>query len=207
MKNKQNWFGGLFTSFLNLPIFLFGALWGTTYLTQAHHLSPSSAGDVIMMLFVGQILGSPVFGWFSDKIQKRKAPMFVGAFFAVLALLGIMLYPTSSFGLLGFLFFTLGFAMGAQVLGYPLVAESNSLSLTGTAEGLASTLVMSGGLTQPLFGWLIDLHWHHNMLHGLPLYSASNFDYGLVIMPIACVLAIIVTLLARETLCRHTVSE
>src|SRR5436190_4325261 len=34
--NPQNWFGGLYTALLNLPVFIIGGLWGILYLTQVH---------------------------------------------------------------------------------------------------------------------------------------------------------------------------
>jgi MFS family permease len=203
MRNRQNWLAGIYTSMVNLPIFLFGALWGVMYLVQIHHLGRADAGLVTMMLFVGIIFGSPVFGWLSDRIRHRKGPMMLGAVVSLGLLLLIMYVPHLSFDMLSFLFFALGFMSGAQVLGYPLVAESNPISFTGTAEGLASTIIMAGGLTQPVFGWMMDLRWNHKMLHHLPVYSVGDFNFALMIMPVAMLIAIVVTVLAKETHCRH----
>lgn len=203
LRNPQNWFGGLFTSMLNLPVFLLGAMWGGMYLQQVHHISATQAGMVTMMLFVGMIFGSPAFGWLSDKMQRRKPAMMIGAILTLASLLGIMYLPHLSVFALESLFFMLGFVSGSQVLGYPLVAESNPLALTGTAEGFASTLIMAGGLTQPLFGWMMDLHWHHHYINHLPVYLLSDFNFALMLMPVAAVIAILVLLLARETHCRH----
>ena len=52
LSNRQNWYGGIYTSFLNLPIMLLGALWGNLYLTQVQHLSVEEASYVITMIFV-----------------------------------------------------------------------------------------------------------------------------------------------------------
>jgi MFS family permease len=203
MKNPQNWLGGFYTSFLNLPIFLFGAMWGNIYLVEVHHLSRADAGLVTMMLFVGMIFGSPFFGWLSDKWRKRRPAMAVGAVI-VLGLLLTIMYG-QGFGLvtLMVLFAALGFAQGAQVLGYPLVAESNATSLTGTAEGMASTLIMGGGLTQPIFGWIIERHWNHQFFHSMPLYSQHSFNQALMIMPVAVVLGLVMCWLAKETHCQQ----
>ena len=37
-KNVQNWLAGFYTSFMNLSIFLLGAMWGGMYLSQVHGL-------------------------------------------------------------------------------------------------------------------------------------------------------------------------
>ena len=75
--NKQNSLGGIYTCFLNLPIILLGALWGVMYLSQVHHLAKTHASLVASMVFVGTIIGSPVAGWLSDYIGKRRLPMIV----------------------------------------------------------------------------------------------------------------------------------
>jgi len=69
--NPQNWLGGIYTSLLNLPIFLLGALWGIHYLVEVRHLSIVQASYATTMLFVGVIFGSPAFGYLSDKIGRR----------------------------------------------------------------------------------------------------------------------------------------
>ena len=99
-------------------------------------------------------------------------------------------------------FFLLGFIISMQVIGYPLVVESNPPSLTGTGTGLASTLIMAGGFTQALFGWLMDLHWKHLIVKGQPVYASTDYHLAMLIMPIAFVLALIVALLAKETHCK-----
>lgn len=205
LKHPQNWLAGLFTSLLNLPVMLLGAMWGGLYLVQVGHLSRAAAGSVISMIFVGMIFGSPFFGWLSDRMCLRKPAMVVGAIATLLILLLIVYTDHLSYSWLLALFFALGFSSGAQVLGYPVVAESNPLSLTGSAEGMASTLIMAGGFTQPLFGWIMDLGWDHRYLHHVPLYSAEVFKHALMIMPIAALVGLLLCFLIKETRCQHLV--
>lgn len=202
-KNSQNWLGGVFTSMVNLPIFLFGALWGGMYLVQIRALTRSNASLVISMIFVGMIVGSPLFGWWSDAIRRRRFPMIVGGVITLITLLAIMYMPVLGFKALALLFFLLGLGMGSQVLGFPLVAESNPVALTGTAEGLASTLIMGAGLMQPVFGWLVEYNWTHQMLNHVPLYSVSEYRLAMSVMPIACIIGLLAAILAKETYCQH----
>ncbi|MDF1653998.1 MAG: MFS transporter [Coxiellaceae bacterium] len=203
LKNPQNWFAGLFTSMLNLPVFLLGAMWGGLLLVEAHGLTRASASTVTMMIFVGMIFGAPFFGWFSDRMRKRRPAMIMGAVATIASLVAIIYVPNLSYDALLALFFVLGFASGAQVLGYPMVAESNPLSLTGTAEGMASTMIMAGGFTQPLFGWVMDMGWHHQFVNHVPLYTPTAFNHAMLIMPIAAVIGLAMCLLAKETNCQH----
>ena len=201
IKNPQNWLGGLYTSLMNLPIFLFGAMWGSLYLVQIRHLSRPESSVVISMLFIGTIVGSPVIGWLSDKIRQRRLPMIVGAIVALGLILLLMYTPHLSFISLALLFLALGFITSTQIISYPLIAESNSLALTGTAEGLASVLIMAGGFTIPLFASLMGWYWSHPYMNHIPIYSSSDYRVALSIMPIGFVLGLIMSLLVRETRC------
>lgn len=200
--NAQNWLAGAYTSLVNLPIFILGTAWGALYLTQTRHLDADSASWVLMMLFFGVIIGSPVLGEISDYIGRRKLPMIIGAIASIVVILAIMYLPNLNVVELLILFFLLGFVISAQVIGYPLVAESNPGSLTGTAEGLASVLIMGGGFAIPLFPFILDLSWNHTMLNDVPLYSPSSFEHAMMIMPIAFLIALICSLLVKETHCQ-----
>lgn len=200
--NTQNWLGGLYVSLINLPIFLLGSTWGSWYLVQAQHLSRLDASFVTSTLFIGMIIGSPVIGWLSDYIGKRKMPMILGAIASLAVIVVIMYWKNLSLPDLLILFFMLGFVISVQILGYPLIAESNSRILTGAAEGLASTLIMAGGFMIPVFPMLLNLDWNHHMKNGIPFYSIQNFHLAFFIMPIAFLIAFLIALFVGETNCQ-----
>ncbi|OGT25409.1 MAG: MFS transporter [Gammaproteobacteria bacterium RIFCSPLOWO2_02_FULL_42_14] len=204
--NLQNWLAGAYTSLINLPIFLLGSTWGSWYLMQTKHQTADSASWITMMIFVGMIIGSPVIGEISDLIERRKLPMILGAIASFAVIIAIMYLPHLSFGSLMFLFFLLGFVISSQVIGYPLVAESNPAILTGTAEGLASMLIMGGGLAIPLFPALLNLHWNHVIQNGIPLYTTENYHLAFMIMPIAFVIALGIAFVIKDTRC-HALEE
>ena len=199
--NRNNWMAGLYTSLLNLPIFLLG-MYGTLYLEQVHKLTRSQASLVTMMLFVGTLIGSPVIGWISDRMGRRRLPMLLFGVLSLFVMLLLMLVPHWSMPALLLLFFALGYFTSAQIISYPLVSESNPHQITGSAMGLASTLIMGGLYSQPFFGWLLELHWDQKMVDGVRIYSADNFNLALSIMPIAFVFGLIAALFIKETYCR-----
>ena len=120
-----------------------------------------------------------------------------------LATIALLIYvPNLSFAQLITLFLLLGFFTSAQIISYPTIAESNPHYLTGTATSIASVLIMGGGAVfQPLFGWLMDLHWNHQMLNNAPVYSASDYLLSMAILPVAFILGLIAALFIRETNC------
>ena len=203
LANPQNWFCGLYTCLLNLGLMLLGALWGVMYLMQVHGLPRTQASIVTSMAFFGLIVGSPVLGWISDSMGKRKPTMIVGAVFSVLSMVAIMFISHLSLNLAMLLFFLMGFFTSSQVISYPTVTESNPTAITSTATGLASFLIMAGpAVAQPLFGWLMDYNWHGVLENGVRVYSNHDFFIAMSILPISFVIALILSFFVRETYCQ-----
>jgi MFS family permease len=155
-----------------------------------------------MMLFIGTLVGSPTIGWLSDRMGRRRFPMLFFGVLSLIVMLLLMWIPHWSLAGLLLLFFGLGYFTSAQIITYPLVSESNPHQITGSAMGLASTLIMAGLYSQPFFGWLLELHWDQTMVDGVRIYSASNFNLALSIMPIAFVFGLIAAVFIKETYCR-----
>lgn len=199
-RKAQNWLCGSFASLLNLPIFLLGALWGSLYLTQIHGLSRMEASMVTSMLYIGMLLGAPGWGLISDHLQRRKSPMLIGTMICLSTLIWVMYAEHLSLMMLILLFLLMGFTSAVQCLAYPMVAESNPRSLTGSAEGLSAALIMSGGAVfQPIFGWMMDRRWSGQMDGHIPLYGIESYHPAMLVMPIACVVCLACIYGMRET--------
>ena len=204
--NRNNWLGGIYTSLLNLPVFLLGGLWGMRYLVQVHGLSDLEASYATSILFVGIIFGSPAFGWFSDHIGKRCMPMIWGAILSLIVMLLLMYVPNLSFTAIMVLFFLVGFVTSSQVLSYPTIAELNPTALTGTALSIASLTIMSSGMIfDPLFGWFLELNWDKTIVNNTPVYSLHDFNTAMWIMPIAFIIGIVIAFMISETNCESQI--
>lgn len=203
--NPQNWLGGIYTSLMNLPVFLLGALWGIQYLVEVRHVTKLEASYATTLFFVGVMLGSPVFGWFSDKIGRRVLPMVIGAILSLAAMLALMYLPGLTLSAIIFLFFLVGFLSSSQVLSYPTIAELNPIYLTSTAVSIDSICIMASGfIFQPFFGWLMEQN-PHPVVDGVVLYTAQDFNQAMLIIPVAFMLALITTFFVRETYCRTVI--
>lgn len=198
--NQQTWLAGLYTSCLNLPIMVLCVLWGVNYLTEAHNLSVLAASEVVSLILIGSIFGCPLAGYMSDRQGKRKPLML---FCSLLSLAVVMLLVKTgplSIAWLSLMFFLLGLFSGAQVIGYPVVAESNAAHATGTATALASMVIMGGGaVAQILFGKLLNLH--TDRISGA--YTAADFDYAMWLFPVAMGIAVLAVLKMKETHCKR----
>ena len=201
--NYHNWFAGFYTSLLNLPVALLGAIWGSLYLEQVQHLSRTQASLAPTMLFVGTIIGCPVMGWLSDKMHKRILPMKLGALLSLLVTLIIIYIPQLSLTTYIILFLLLGFITSTQVVSYPLITETNPKMLTATSVSVVSFCAIGGyAIFQPLFGWLMDLHWSGKIVDNLHIYSAGDFQRALLIIPIGFIVALLACFWLKETNCK-----
>ena len=198
LRNTQGWLAGLYTSMLNLPIFLLAQTWGVLYLTTAHQFTRAEAANATTLIFVGTMVGSPLVGWFSDRLQRRRLPMLLGAIFSLAAILGIIALPDLSHFMVLALFFALGFFTSSQVLSYALISETTNKAIVSTSLSIASTLIMLGGTTETLFGWLLDLFWDGTKSNGLPIYTADNFLIAMSIIPLAFIIGLGCLLFIRE---------
>lgn len=202
--NPQNWLGGIYTSLMNLPVFVIGGLWGILYLSQVHHLTTNQASYATTLFFVGVIVGSLLYGWVSDHIERRVLPMIVGAVVSIGVMLALMYLPDLSLGMIIFLFFLIGLVTSSQVLTYPLIAELNPTFLTSTAVSIDSVCIMASGfIVPPFFGWLMEKNSTHQMVNGIVEYSASDFNYAMLIMPVSFIIALGIAFFMRETHCEQ----
>ena len=201
LMNPNNWLGGIYTSLMNLPVFLLGALWGIHYLVEVHHITAVEASYATTLFFVGVIFGSPAFGWFSDRLGRRVLPMIIGALLSLGVMLFLMYAPNLSLPEIIGLFFLVGFVTSSQVLSYPAIAELNPMALTSTAISVDSvTIMVSGAIFQPFFGWVMEQHWGHQGL--VAGYSSHDFMNAMLIMPIAFVLSIFMAWMMQESFCK-----
>lgn len=189
--NLHNICCGLYTCFMNLPLMIISAVWGTLFLTQVHAISIENASTIASMICMGTIVGSPLYGWISDKVKRRRQLMFFGAIVSMGIFMVILTLPHPSEQMFTLLFFGLGFFTSSQALGYPAITENNPKELTGTSMGVAAVLIMGiPALIQPLSGKLLDLSWDGTLLDGAPLYSAGDFQTAFLIFPIGFLIAL-----------------
>lgn len=205
LTNRQNWFSGLAGSLINLPIFMLGALWGVAYLTKVDNLNATQAGMITGMLFFGTMLGSPLAGFISDYLQRRKLPLIIGILMSVALVYVILHSPNLGYWNYLILFFLLGVTTSVQTICYPIVAESNPHAITSTATSVISMLMLLGGaISEPLFGWIVQQFGTH-LADGT--YTSASYRTAIEILPIAFVIAVVAALFVKETRAKRLNAE
>lgn len=115
---------------MNLPVFILGALLGSSYFQQIHHLTAEQASIVSAMIYLRTIVGAPFFGYLSDKLEKRCLPMIVSSIVAIILIVPFILSDGSFVTYLWF-FLAVGFITSSQIIGYPAAGEHNPAAVTG----------------------------------------------------------------------------
>lgn len=209
-KSRQIWINGLYGCLVYLPTTVFGELWGIPYLTHAHHLTHQAAGFATSLMFLGFMLGAPLMGLLSDLMARRKPPMLGGALGACVVMSVILYVPHLSVVQLDSLMFLLGVLYSAQCIVFAVGRESSPDEAAGTAIAMTNMLVMLGAMfLQPFVGRLLDISasMHQNSPITPPttvevltnLYTASDYQLALSIIPIGILIAAFLVLFIRET--------
>lgn len=203
LANIQNSLAGVYTCLLNLPIMVLDAVWGVTYLKMVYNLSATQASNVTAMIFFGSMIACPLAGFISDRMERRRKPMIWGAALSLLMVSLIVFVPGWSYTSLLIIFFSIGFFTSTQIISYPFAAESNEASLTGTAVGLVSLIIMGGAaVAQIAFGKLLDLNWGGIIIAGQKIYSADAYHQAMLMFPVSMGIGLLAALCIKETYCK-----
>jgi len=196
--NRQTWLCALFCMAMVTPVVSFGGLWGVPYLTQSFGMSRAEAASITSMMFIGWGVGAPLLGTVSDRLGRRRVVMATGAGIAAV-LLALVPFAGGSGIVLGALMALVGFASSVMVVGVALARESNPAQVSGTVLGLTNTFVVSsGGLFQPLIGYLLDLQWDGRLAAGARVYALDAYHHALAVLPLVLAIGCAAALVARD---------
>jgi nitrate/nitrite transporter NarK len=186
----------------------FTGLWGTPFLNARYGVTSARAAGICSVMIVCWASASPVCGFLSDRLGRRKPIYVLGA---VIAALGwaVLIYadflPLWAFTVVAAL---TSFAAGAVILGFAFAKESVPVKFLGTISGAINAGNMIGPmLLQPAIGWLLDKQWSGNLAGGTRVYglAAYHVAFGLILgwAAVTSVLAALTT----DTGCSQMVRE
>lgn len=211
ISNRQVWVNGAIGCLIYLPTTVFAELWGIPYLAHARELDASSAEFSNSMLFLGCTFGAPLWGLLSDKLKCRILPLRYGAL-AACVLACLMLYlPSVDVRLLNVMIFSLGFFYSVQAVVFAVGRELSPDEAGGTAIAMTNMFVMLGAIfMQPLVGKILD--WRvmcrlESARLASPLtseqiralYTASDYQLAMLVVPTGVFLAFVLTFFLKET--------
>lgn len=158
--NKQTWIASIYGGLMYAPTTAFAGLWGVPFLMSVYHISRPAAAGMISFIFIGWVIGSPFWGWFSDRLQRRKSPLIIAAIGALCTMCCIIYLVNLPLLGMNVLLLAFGFFSGGFLPVFSIVKEINPPQHNATALGFVNTLNMVGGaLAQPFIGYILDFYW------------------------------------------------
>lgn len=111
------------------------ALWAGPYLLNVIGTSPVAAGNLLFLMSIGLIVGSPACGYASDALVRSRKKLILMSFFGMILVLIILacLPGKTHMVWLSVLFFSFGFFSSAGQIVYTHIKERMPLEIAGTA--------------------------------------------------------------------------
>lgn len=186
-RHPHIWINGLVGLALFLPISVFASLWGVDFIARRYHLLNAHAASAVSLVFIGMAIAAPVFGYLSERIERRRRILFLGNALCI-GLISMLIYSEhTSLTLAYFLLFFIGVSTGPQVLVFAIAKDLGPPLTTGIATALTNFLVtMGAALFQPFIGYALDYHWSGTTTSiGTPLFSVNDYRFALSLLVIA----------------------
>ena len=182
--------------------FSFGGLWGGPYLMQVYGLSKAKAGEILSMIAVGMIVGSPLLSFVSDRILRGRKPVLVLSSFLVLCLTALLAFRTDALSLPILYLLTMGlgiFSSAIVVIGFTTTKELFPIQMAGTSTGLVNLFPFAGGAVfQPVFGYLLE---RQGRVEGA--FTLAGYQEAFFALFVCALIAFLATLFLQETLKQH----
>ncbi len=185
-------------------VLTFCGLWGVPYLTTHYGLSTAEAASLTSLLMIAWAAASPVFGWLSDRMGRRKSLMIAGQALAGVGWAFILFAPGLPVWLLTLLMTATGICSASFIVCWSLAKESVPAERAGTISGVINMGIMLGvTVLQPAVGWMLDRRWEGAVREGVRVYSLAAYQAGFLLMMGWILAALVLLFFARETRCRQ----
>jgi sugar phosphate permease len=179
--------------------FSFGGLWGGPYLMQVYGFSKAQAGQILSMLAIGMIVGSPMLSFLSNRVFQGRKPVLVLSSFVLLCLTALLAFYTEELPLAGLYLICLGlgiFSSAIVVIGFTTTKELFPVQIAGTSTGLVNIFPFAGGAVfQPLLGYLLE---SHGRVEGA--FTLAGYEQAFLLLFFCGLIAFLASLCLQETL-------
>jgi sugar phosphate permease len=187
-------------SFFTFAVFFsFGGLWGGPYLMHIFGYGKGPAGQILSMLAVGMIVGSPLLSYVSNNIVKARKPILVLASIVMLFITAILVFYTDRISMVGLylLCFGMGIFGGAVVvIGFTTTKELFPVQIAGTATGLINLFPFAGGaIFPPILGHLLERQGRFN-----DAFTVTGYRQAFAVLFACAMIALVSSFFLKETM-------
>jgi sugar phosphate permease len=168
--------------------------WGVPYGMNVYGMTRSDASQLMMIGLIGALIGAPLAGWISSRLNEIKRPYIV-VHLILLVTWSVFLFFKGNppYFLLVSLFFIIGLAYGANALTFAAVRQTFPIKEAGIVSGFANTGgFLSAVLLPSIFGYVLD---HVQAVKGS---SVEGYYYGFITPVIFSIIGLIGVSLMKE---------
>lgn len=204
LKRKQVWLVAIYGMLMFAPSISFCGLWGVPFLQMKYQLSAIAAAGLTSLVFVGWLIGSPLCGYISDSLQRRKPTMIYGAILSLALILLVLYMPNLSQESLSVILLLFGITSSGFLPAFSIIKEISPKECSATVLSFMNTMNSLGpALLQPVIGILLATIWAGvSDISGVPIYSIANYQLALAVLPIFLLIACILVIFIDETYCK-----
>ncbi|WP_078427372.1 MFS transporter [Alkalihalobacterium alkalinitrilicum] len=168
--------------------------WGVPFGMNVYGMTLQDASQLMMIGLIGALIGAPLAGWISSRLNAIKRPYIVVHLILVLSWsIFLFFHGNPPSVLLTALFFTIGLAYGANALTFAAVRQSFPIKESGIVSGFANTGgFLSAVLLPSIFGKVLD---HFQAISGSVI---DGYYYGFITPVVFSMIGLIGVILIKE---------
>ncbi|MEW6724006.1 MAG: MFS transporter [Bacillota bacterium] len=179
----------------------FSGLWGVPFLMHTYRMAKAEAAQYILYLTAGVLVGSPLVGWLSDRLGRKKPVMMAGT--GMVALLWFYLLVVAGgkppVAALSPIFFMMGLGGISFILTFANVKEVNHPAFSGMATSFVNSAGFIGtALLNLAVGTWLDQGWTGQIADGMRFYTLESYRSTFLAFLALSVVAFAATWLVRE---------
>lgn len=179
--------------------FSFGGLWGGPFLAHVYGLSKTEAAQILSMLAIGMIIGSPTLSWASNSLLRGRRPVIILSSFVTLVITAFLAFQTDAIPRMGLYLLCLGlgiFSSAVVVIAFTANKELFPVQMAGTATGIVNLFPFAGGAVfQPLLGYVLE---HYGRVG--TSFTLVGYRMAFLLLFVSGLIAFLSSLFVKETL-------
>jgi len=146
LRNRDYWFISVATFVRYGTFAAFQALWAGPFLIEVMGYSAIRTGNLILLMNVGFIFGSPLWGALSDRVFKTRKGLIIVSMLimGLISLALITISPGTGLYVLTIIFFGFGFVASGGLLMYPHIKDLMPQNMAGAAMTGINFFTMMG---------------------------------------------------------------
>ncbi|NCT57592.1 MAG: MFS transporter [Legionella sp.] len=189
------WVTGLYACTIWTPIAVFAGLWGIPYLQVKYNTSLLIASGMCSMIWLAIGLGSPLLGWWSDRLKTRRFALGLSAILGLFATSLVLYMPDIPMIWMYLILFIFGLGASGQTVSFAVVKDNNHPNLVGTACGFNNlSVVIGAAFFQPMVGVVLKHIGDVHVVDGISLYGLLGYQKALFIMPVCYLISLMFVL-------------